>query len=230
MAKINLEKFKSNAKSALSKKETHGIFKEQGEKLETIPLSSLEKGVVIRLFEKEPASLVRSIKEQGQLEPIIVRKKGERYEILDGYRRVAAAEKLGRADISAEVVEAEAEEAPFMPYILNAPESFDLIEVVHYLHRLKKEFGFDDETIEKRTGLKVADYRELFFETEGAEGVLDAFNRHFEGLLKRYFRVIHGELDIEKGGVRLKLRIDGQEADEATKAEIYRFIYRLSRL
>ncbi|WP_300368759.1 ParB N-terminal domain-containing protein [Hydrogenimonas sp.] len=229
MAKVNLEKFKSNAKSALSKKETHGIFKEQREKIETIPLNALENGIVIRLFERDLGALEKSIETVGQLEPIVVRRRGERYEVLNGNRRVEVAKALGFADIAAEVVDVDEQDALFLPYLLNAPESFDLIEIALYLQRLKQEHGIDDDTIAEKSGLKVADYKELFFDNSKGDP-LTSFNEHFEALLKRYFRIIRDELDIEKGGVRLKIKVDKRAADDKTKAEVYRFIYKLSQM
>lgn len=229
MAKVNLEKFKSNAKSALSKKETHGIFKEQREKIETIPLNALENGIVIRLFERDLGALEKSIETVGQLEPIVVRRRGERYEVLNGNRRVEVAKALGFADIAAEVVDVDEQDALFLPYLLNAPESFDLIEIALYLQRLKQEHGIDDDTIAEKSGLKVADYKELFFDNSKGDPLI-SFNEHFEALLKRYFRIIRDELDIEKGGVRLKIKVDKRAADDKTKAEVYRFIYKLSQM
>ena len=163
-----------------------------------------------------------------QLEPVVVRKTGEGYEVLNGHRRVAVARATGRADVAAEVVEIADEEAPLMPYLLNAPESFDEIEIALFLRRLVKEHGMDEATIAEKTGLRPEEYKELFFDPR--EAPLTAFNAHFEGLLKRYFRIVRGELDIEKNGVRLRLEVDGDDADDATKAEIYRCIWRLSRM
>ncbi len=227
MAKVNLEKFKNNAKSALSKKETHGIFRDQREKIETIPLDRIEKGIVIRIFERDLTPLRKSIDTMGQLEPIVVCRKGEKYEVLNGNRRVEVAKTLGLADIAAEIVEVDEKRRPFLPYLLNAPESFDMIETALYVFRLKKEFGIGDTTIESNLGLRVDDYKELFFKPGG--DLLKNFNEHFEALLKKYFRIIKGELDIEKNGVRLRLNVN-EGADDRTKTEIYRCIYKLSQL
>ena len=228
MAKIDLQKFKKNAKSALSKKETHGIFKEQRERFETIPLDALVKEGSFRLDPTPPEALKRSIERVGQLEPIVVVREGDKYRVLDGHRRVAVAEALGHADIAAEVVEVEEKEALVLPYLLNAPESFDALERALFLRRLRNEAGMSDEEIRTMCGLDPEEYKELFFEP--GEDPVASFNAHFEGLLKRYFRIVQGELDIEKNGVRLRLKVDPAGADERTKAEVYRFIHRLGQL
>ncbi|WP_457597001.1 ParB/RepB/Spo0J family partition protein [Hydrogenimonas sp.] len=228
MAKVDLSRFKQNAKRTLSKKETHGIFKHTSERIQTVPLEALRDGVKVRLFSKDLTPLQKSIETLGQLEPIVVRRVGEGYEILDGYRRVEVAKTLQKADIAAEIVEVEDGEAPLMPFILNAPESFDIIETALFLRRLHNEFAISEEAIYEKTGLKLADYKELFFDP--GDEVLERFNAHFEALLKRHFRIVRGELDIEKNGVRIKVAMDNAQADARTKAELYRFIYKLSLL
>lgn len=55
--------------------------------------------------------LVQSIKENGLLNPIIVRKKDNNYEIISGHRRLNAMEKLGEIEIEATVRELSDEEA-----------------------------------------------------------------------------------------------------------------------
>ncbi len=228
MAKIDLQKFKKNAKSALSKKETHGIFKEHREKFETLPLDALLKEGSLRLDPTPPEALKRSIETVGQLEPIVVVQEGETYRVLDGHRRVAVAEALGHVDIAAEVVEVDEREALFLPYLLNAPESFDVVERALFLRRLRTDAEVSDEEIREKCGLDPETYKELFFEP--GDDPIAGFNTHFEGLLKRYFRIVRGELDIEKNGIRLRLEVDPARADERTKAEVYRFIHRLGQL
>ena len=49
--------------------------------------------------------LARSIEEGEQLVPIIVRRRGNRYQLISGFRRLAAMKKLGRETIQAKVLE-----------------------------------------------------------------------------------------------------------------------------
>ncbi len=53
------------------------------------------------------ADLVKSIRDNGLINPIVVRKKGKKYELIAGYRRVLAHEKLGMEKILARVVQAD---------------------------------------------------------------------------------------------------------------------------
>jgi len=227
MAKLNLDKFKDSASSALSKQKTQGIFKEHHDVHESVAIDSLVNGIVISLFNDSIDALKHSIETLGQIEPIIVRPVGEKYEVLNGNRRVAVAKALGFADISADIIEASDEDALFLPYLLNSHKGFDLLEIGQYL-KLLKEQNIDDETIFKKTGLVVKEYDDLFYEDDG--DTLKSFNAHYDALLKKYFKMRNGNLDIEKSGIRLKMIIDSAKANEEVKTELYRFIHKLSNI
>lgn len=63
--------------------------------------------------------LMRDMKEVGLIEPIVVRKNGERFEVIAGHRRTTAARLLNWIDIEAKVVEANDEQAFQMRAIEN---------------------------------------------------------------------------------------------------------------
>jgi ParB/RepB/Spo0J family partition protein len=63
--------------------------------------------------------LAKSIEQSGLMQPIIVRKVGKGYEIIDGHRRVQAMRRLGRGQIMAIVREASDREAQIMHVIGN---------------------------------------------------------------------------------------------------------------
>lgn len=228
MAKLNLDKFKSSANSALEKQKTQGIFKEHHDTHESVDIDKLVSGIKITLLEDNIDALRHSIETLGQIEPIIVRNIGEQYEVLNGNRRVEVAKKLGFADISADIIEVSDEDALFLPYLLNSHKGFDVIELGQYLKTLKEVHNIDDETVLKKTGLNVKEYDDLFYKNEG--DALQDFNAHYDALLKKYFKMKNGNLDIEKSGIRLKIIMDSAKADDETKAELYRFIHKLSNL
>jgi len=228
MAKLNLETFKSNANKAVERQETHGIFKEQHDVHESVSIDTLIAPTSLRLFERDLSALSHSIERLGQIEPIVVREVGDKYEVLNGNRRVAIAKSLGFLDISADIIEATDSDALFLPYLLNSHEGFDIIEIAHYLQKLKEKHQLSDETILEKTGLHVSQYSDLFSETKGV--TLQSFNDHYNALLNRYFKLRNGAFDIEKNGINLKIGIDTKKAGDESKAEIYRFIHTLSNL
>jgi len=228
MAKLNLEAFKNNAHKALSKHEGQGIFKEHHDTQTTLPIDALETNSMLRYFQRDLSTLKHSVERFGQIEPIVVRKMGDKYKVLNGVRRVAVAVMLGRADIVVDIIEAGDEDALFLPYLLNAHESFDMVEIALYLKALKEQHNLSDKVIEEGCGLKVSDYKDLFFNVDTE--IIHDFNVHFDTLLKKYFKYKNGELDIEKSGIRLQIGLNEKNTDENARAELYRFIYRLSTL
>ena len=55
--------------------------------------------------------LKNSLKEHGQLIPIIVRKEGEKYRLIDGHRRWVAAKEIGLSILKTEIIESDDKEA-----------------------------------------------------------------------------------------------------------------------
>ena len=231
MAKLDLDQFKNNAESVIStQKKGSGIFKKESmETITTVALDALDERLSLRVLPRDNTVLARSIKTMGQIEPVVVRQQGERYEVLDGTRRIAVAREAGRADIAAEIVDADYPDALFLPFLLNTPEGFDPLEIALYLQRLSIQEGVASGLIEEHTGLKVSQYKELFF-TPGSGDLTEAFNAHFGALLHRYFKIKNGEIRIEKDGVTVALGIDETAADPVAVAEVYKFIHKLGNL
>lgn len=70
--------------------------------VKSMDLNSLVIGENYRFAaEKDVSELMSSIKEMGQLQPVLVKKKGAKYELLAGHRRFYAIKKLGLKTIKA---------------------------------------------------------------------------------------------------------------------------------
>lgn len=228
MAKLNLDTFKSNAKQTLTKQETQGIFKEHHNIQERVDISDIFSNINIRILDSNLQTLKHSIETLGQLEPITVHRVGERYEVLDGNRRIAVAKILNQKDIAVNIIRTEDDNALFLPYILNSFQGFDVIETAIYLQKLKREYNVSNEVILEKLGLHVEKYSDLFCELKS--DVLKDFNAHYNALLHKYFKLKDGAFDIEKNGVNLKIAIDTDVADDVSQAEVYRLIHKLSNL
>ena len=72
--------------------------------------------------------MVRSLKERGQLTPVIVVENQNRFLLVDGFKRYRAVEKLGSAFLSAVLIEADAKQAKAMVYLLNRSGGFSMIQ------------------------------------------------------------------------------------------------------
>ena len=64
--------------------------------------------------DNEMIELIESIRKNGLITPIIVRRKGNRYELISGHRRKRAYEYLGYAEIACSVINASDDEAVIM--------------------------------------------------------------------------------------------------------------------
>jgi len=78
--------------------------------VEEIPIDKIdEPSFITRVWMSEEGleQLKQSLKEHGQLQPIVVTKKGRRFELLIGHRRLTAAKQLGWKTIQARIVKAD---------------------------------------------------------------------------------------------------------------------------
>lgn len=99
------------------------------------------------------AELKNSIQEKGVLQPILVRHKGEGFEVVAGERRLRAAQELGFEDIPAVVRDVSDEEALVLALVENIQrEELNAIEEARAFKRLIDEFQFNQEQIAGAVG------------------------------------------------------------------------------
>jgi ParB-like partition proteins len=107
-------------------------------------------------FNKEQMDeLTNSIKERGIIQPIIVRRQSDKYEIIAGERRWQAAQNAGLHEVP--VVEIEADDLKSLEFsIVENVQRDDLnsIEEANGYKRLIDEFKYDHEKVAKFIGKK----------------------------------------------------------------------------
>lgn len=107
-----------------------------------------------RYFDPERlAELAASIKEHGVLQPLIVRRAGERYELVAGERRWRAAQQAGLTEVPAVV--RELDEATMMKIALVENlqrEDLNPLEEAQAYHRLMQEFHLTQEEVAQAVG------------------------------------------------------------------------------
>ena len=99
------------------------------------------------------AELMESIREHGLIQPLVVRKVGDRMELIAGERRFRACSKLGLAEVP--VIEREASDRDVleMALIENLQrEDLNPIEEAEAYTRLAREFAMRQEDIARRVG------------------------------------------------------------------------------
>lgn len=97
--------------------------------------------------------LKNSIKEKGILQPILVRRKGEKYEVVAGERRLRVARELELEDIPAVIRDVTDQEALVMALIENIQrEELNPIEEAEAFKRLIDEFQYTQDTVAQAVG------------------------------------------------------------------------------
>lgn len=105
-------------------------------------------------FDREALeSLAQSIKEKGVLQPLLVRKKNDKYEIIAGERRWRAAQLAGLNEVPVIVKDLNDSETLEIALIENLQrENLSAIEEAEGLNRLMNEYAYTQEIIGKVIG------------------------------------------------------------------------------
>jgi ParB family chromosome partitioning protein len=121
-----------------------------------VPIGSLDPNPFQPRSAMDPArldALGASIRESGIVQPILVRRRGERYQIIAGERRFRAAQAIGLASVPVTVREVADEHLLELALVENIQrEELNAIEEAQAFHRLQDEFRLTQEEIARRVG------------------------------------------------------------------------------
>jgi ParB family chromosome partitioning protein len=127
-----------------------------GERIQSIPLADIfpsphQPRTEFRADQLN--ELVESIRERGIIQPLIVRKSGERYELIAGERRWRASQLVGLVEAPVIIRKASDQEVLELALIENLQrEDLNPIEEAAAYSRLAHEFGLTQEEISRRVG------------------------------------------------------------------------------
>lgn len=111
----------------------------------------------VDMDEEKLQELVESVRDHGLLNPITVRKKGERYELIAGWRRLQAHRRLGLALIEAKVISADDERSDVLRAVENEfRHDINPVESAIYLRRFQEKYNWDAARIAKELNRSVA--------------------------------------------------------------------------
>lgn len=97
--------------------------------------------------------LSRSIAEHGVLQPLSVRAKGERFELISGERRLRAAKMAGLHEVPCLVMDVDMEKSGLIALVENIQRrDLDFIEEAEGIHQLIRLFGLSQEQAARRLG------------------------------------------------------------------------------
>jgi ParB family transcriptional regulator, chromosome partitioning protein len=106
-----------------------------------------------RFREEALDELARSIQASGIIQPLVVRSKGSRYELIAGERRWRAAQRAGLTKVTAIIRQVPDELALEMTLVENIQrEDLNAIEAARAFERLMDEFDMTQESVAERTG------------------------------------------------------------------------------
>jgi ParB family chromosome partitioning protein len=121
-----------------------------------VPLASLDPNPFQPRSALDPArlaGLAASIRESGIVQPILVRRSGERYQIIAGERRWRAAQQVGLASVPVTVREVPDERLLELALVENIQrEELTPLEEAQAFHRLQEELHLTQEEIARRVG------------------------------------------------------------------------------
>jgi ParB family chromosome partitioning protein len=127
-----------------------------GERIQSIPLADIIPSPLQPRMEfpaEHLSELVESIRERGIIQPLIVRKAGDKFELIAGERRWRASQLVGLTEAPAIVRKASDQEVLELALIENLQrEDLNPIEEASAYARLSKEFGLTQEEISRRVG------------------------------------------------------------------------------
>ncbi len=136
--------------------EKHQSENVQNRSVNTININDLHAGKYQPRteFDKEALdALVESIKEKGVLQPLLVRKQGDKYEIIAGERRWRAAKVAGLKEVPVIVKDFSDQEALEVALVENLlRENLSAIEEAEGLQRLITEFSHTQEALSQIVG------------------------------------------------------------------------------
>ncbi|HCO44517.1 MAG TPA: chromosome partitioning protein ParB [Gammaproteobacteria bacterium] len=127
------------------------------ERLTRLPIEHIERGRYQprrHIGEEELASLADSIRAQGVVQPVVVRRVGDnRYELIAGERRWRASQLAGLHELPAIVRDVPDEDAAAVALIENIQrQDLNAMEEADALERLMREFGLTHEQVARAVG------------------------------------------------------------------------------
>lgn len=139
--------------TALENKEVKEVATESNEKLQEISVDLIEPNPDqprTNFDENKLQELAHSIKDQGVLQPIVLRKKGSKYQIIAGERRWQASRIAGKKTIPATVIEANDTKALELALIENIQrDDLNPIEEAYTYKRLMDKLNYTQAELAK---------------------------------------------------------------------------------
>ena len=173
-----------------------------------------------KLFDDEGLEeLSRSIKDYGILNPLSVRLRGSRYELVAGERRLRAARLAGLKEVPCILLDVNMEDASLIALVENLQRrDLDFIEEANGINQLIRMFGMSQEEAARRIGKSQSAVANKLRLLRLPQDVLEALRQN--GLTERHGRALLRLPDRESQRAALLYIIDNGLTVAATDAYI----------
>ncbi|KAF0220848.1 MAG: chromosome partitioning protein ParB [Geobacteraceae bacterium] len=132
------------------------VVEEEGKSYFSCPIEEIRpnKAQPRKTFATEKLEeLAASIREKGIIQPLVVRKKSDHYELIAGERRWRAAQKAGLREVPVVIQDVSDDTALEMALIENIQrEDLNAVEEAEAYHALLEKFSLSQEELAKRVG------------------------------------------------------------------------------
>jgi ParB family chromosome partitioning protein len=129
---------------------------EQGERVQQVPIAHVSSSPFqprTVFHDEQLQELVDSITQHGIIQPLIVRRRHDRFELIAGERRWRAAQRVGLAEVPVILREASDQDVLELALIENLQrEDLNPIEEANAFARLAREFSLRQEDIAQKVG------------------------------------------------------------------------------
>ena len=173
-----------------------------------------------KLFDDEGLEeLSRSIKDYGILNPLSVRLRGSRYELVAGERRLRAARLAGLKEVPCSLLDVNMEDASLIALVENLQRrDLDFIEEANGINQLIRMFGMSQEEAARRIGKSQSAVANKLRLLRLPQDVLEGLRQN--GLTERHGRALLRLPDRESQRAALLYIIDNGLTVAATDAYI----------
>jgi ParB family chromosome partitioning protein len=145
-----------------------------------------------RMARRPLEEMIASVREHGVLQPIRVRPRGERYEIVTGERRWTAARMLGLQEIPAVIADVDDEQAGIQALVENIHrEDLTVVDRARALARLRRSLGLSSwEAVGAQLGLSKGHVTRLLNVNRLAEQIRE--DERLADLNEKHIRALYG--------------------------------------
>ena len=132
------------------------VVEEEGKRYFSCPIEEIRpnKNQPRKTFTADKLEeLAASIREKGIIQPLLVRKKGDHFELIEGERRWRAAQKAGLREVPVVIQDVSEDTALEMALIENIQrEDLNAVEEAEAYHSLMENFSLTQEELARRVG------------------------------------------------------------------------------